>query len=56
MDDKHPHKKFYLILILGLLASIGPFSIDMYLPAFPRIADEFRNRTARGERVSCVPR
>lgn len=30
--------KFHLILILGLLSAIGPFSIDMYLPAFPDIA------------------
>lgn len=29
---------FFLILILGLLATISPFSIDMYLPGFPRIA------------------
>jgi DHA1 family bicyclomycin/chloramphenicol resistance-like MFS transporter len=27
-----------LILILGLLCAIGPFSIDMYLPGFPSIA------------------
>lgn len=27
-----------LILILGLLSAIGPFSIDMYLPGFPVIA------------------
>ena len=27
-----------LVLILGLLSAIGPFSIDMYLPAFPDIA------------------
>ena len=27
-----------LILILGLLSAIGPFSIDMYLPGFPIIA------------------
>ena len=27
-----------LILILGLLSAIGPFSIDMYLPGFPTIA------------------
>ncbi|PWT93220.1 MAG: Bcr/CflA family drug resistance efflux transporter [Acidobacteria bacterium] len=32
------NKHFYLILILGLLTAIGPFSIDMYLPAFPDIA------------------
>jgi MFS transporter, DHA1 family, multidrug resistance protein len=29
---------FVLILILGLLSAIGPFSIDMYLPGFPAIA------------------
>jgi MFS transporter, DHA1 family, multidrug resistance protein len=27
-----------LIFILGLLSAIGPFSIDMYLPGFPAIA------------------
>ncbi|MGL6267093.1 MAG: multidrug effflux MFS transporter, partial [Chitinophagaceae bacterium] len=27
-----------LILILGLLSALGPFSIDMYLPGFPAIA------------------
>jgi DHA1 family bicyclomycin/chloramphenicol resistance-like MFS transporter len=31
-------KRSFLILILGLLAAIGPFSIDMYLPGFPSIA------------------
>src|SRR5258708_13225876 len=30
--------RFLLILILGLLSAIGPFSIDMYLPGFPAIA------------------
>lgn len=29
---------FVLILILGALATISPFSIDMYLPGFPEIA------------------
>jgi len=29
---------FVLILILGALATISPFSIDMYLPGFPGIA------------------
>jgi DHA1 family bicyclomycin/chloramphenicol resistance-like MFS transporter len=28
-----------LIFILGLLSAIGPFSIDMYLPGFPTIAE-----------------
>ncbi len=34
--------KTRLILILGLLTAIGPFSIDMYLPAFPQIAKSLR--------------
>lgn len=29
-----------VILILGLLSAIGPFSIDMYLPGFPAIAKD----------------
>ncbi|GAB3426762.1 multidrug effflux MFS transporter [Niabella aquatica] len=29
---------FFKIFILGLLAAIGPFSIDMYLPGFPDMA------------------
>jgi MFS transporter, DHA1 family, multidrug resistance protein len=37
MDKK---KRFVLILILGLLSAIGPFSIDMYLPGFPSIAKD----------------
>ena len=31
-------KRNLIIFILGLLATIGPFSIDMYLPGFPAIA------------------
>ena len=31
-------KKLKLIVVLGLLTSVGPFSVDMYLPAFSRIA------------------
>jgi len=33
---------FILILILGALATISPFSIDMYLPGFPAIATDLR--------------
>lgn len=32
---------FLLILILGALSTISPFSIDMYLPGFPAIAKDF---------------
>jgi DHA1 family bicyclomycin/chloramphenicol resistance-like MFS transporter len=35
---KYKNSYFNIILILGLLTAIGPFSIDMYLPAFPAIA------------------
>ena len=31
---------FFIILILGSLATVSPFSIDMYLPGFPRIAKD----------------
>ena len=34
-------QNFILILILGALNTITPFSIDMYLPAFPTIANDF---------------
>ena len=34
-------KRFTIILILGLLSAIGPFSIDMYLPAFEAISKDF---------------
>ena len=36
-------KKFFTILILGLLSSIGPLSIDMYLPGFPDIAKDLHS-------------
>lgn len=41
-----PKKKFILILILGMLTAIGPFSIDMYLPAFTDIANDLHTTVA----------
>ncbi|MBS1508831.1 MAG: multidrug effflux MFS transporter [Bacteroidetes bacterium] len=38
---------FHLILILGLLTAIGPFSIDMYLPSFPAIAKGLNTSVAQ---------
>ena len=32
--------KNYLIILLGILAAIGPFTIDMYRPGFQRIAQD----------------
>jgi MFS transporter, DHA1 family, multidrug resistance protein len=39
----HKSKRSLLILILGLLSALGPFSIDMYLPGFPGIADDLHS-------------
>lgn len=37
---------FFIILILGVLSAIGPFSIDMYLPGFPDIAKDLHTTVA----------
>ena len=36
-------QQFTLILILGALSTISPFSIDMYLPGFPAIARDLQS-------------
>jgi DHA1 family bicyclomycin/chloramphenicol resistance-like MFS transporter len=33
-------------IVLGLLSAVGPFAIDMYLPALPSIAADLRTSTA----------
>lgn len=38
---------FFLILILGSLTALGPFSIDMYLPGFPAIAKDLHTDVER---------
>ncbi|GAB3539507.1 multidrug effflux MFS transporter [Pontibacter brevis] len=38
---------FIIILILGALATISPFSIDMYLPGFPAIAEDLNTSIAQ---------
>lgn len=40
MSERIINKK-YLILILGILSAIGPFSVDMYLPGFQQIAIDY---------------
>lgn len=35
------------LLVLGLLSAIGPFSIDLYLPAFDVIAEDFTTSVDR---------
>lgn len=39
--------RFLLILILGCMTALSPFSIDMYLPAFQSIASEFQTTVAK---------
>lgn len=38
---------FFLVLILGILTALSPFSIDMYLPGFPAIAKSLHTTTER---------
>ncbi|HXL72437.1 MAG TPA: MFS transporter, partial [bacterium] len=45
MNSKY--KNHLIILILGALTTISPFSIDMYLPAFQNIADHLGSTTAQ---------
>lgn len=40
-----------LILLLGALIAFGPLSIDMYLPAFPSIAESLRASAGEVERT-----
>ena len=44
--SRTPHRN-WIIVILGALATISPFAIDMYLPAFPEIAAALHVSTAR---------
>lgn len=40
-----PRRVVYIIL-LGALTALGPFTIDLYLPAFPVLQDDFRTSAA----------
>ncbi|PRC46327.1 Bcr/CflA family drug resistance efflux transporter, partial [Mycobacterium sp. ITM-2017-0098] len=35
-----PPNRIRMIFVLGLLVALGPLTIDMYLPALPKIAEE----------------
>jgi DHA1 family bicyclomycin/chloramphenicol resistance-like MFS transporter len=45
--QKKIHNKSLLILILGAMTALSPFSIDMYLPAFQSMADDFHSTVAQ---------
>jgi len=40
-------KRPVLIIVLGALTALGPFSIDMYLPGFPAIARDLSTTTSQ---------
>jgi DHA1 family bicyclomycin/chloramphenicol resistance-like MFS transporter len=44
-QDKKKEK--IILLVLGTLIALGPFSIDMYLPSFESIAEEFSTTKAQ---------
>jgi DHA1 family bicyclomycin/chloramphenicol resistance-like MFS transporter len=44
-----PRKMFWLVVLLGALSALGPFSIDTYLPAFPAIAETFHTTIGQVE-------
>ena len=42
-----PRSNLLIILVLGALSTLSPFSIDMYLPAFPEIAHDLGTTPAQ---------
>ena len=44
---RHTQNKNVITLILGMLATVSPFAIDFYLPAFSQIAEDLQTSTAR---------
>ena len=47
VDNRNKRQTFFLILILGALETITPVSIDMYLPAFPKIVNDFNTNIGK---------
>ena len=45
--DSLPHRRRVLyIVLLGALTALGPFTIDLYLPAFPVLEQDFQTTAA----------
>ncbi|MCS3844272.1 DHA1 family bicyclomycin/chloramphenicol resistance-like MFS transporter [Microbacterium sp. AK031] len=45
--DAIPHRRRVLyIILLGALTALGPFTIDLYLPAFPVLESDFQTTSA----------
>ncbi len=45
-DSLTPRQRLVYIVVLGALTALGPFTIDLYLPAFPIIEQDFGVPTA----------
>ena len=45
MTSAHGRSNTWILLLLGSLCVVTPFAIDMYLPAFSRMAAEFQRTT-----------
>ena len=45
--ERNKKKEYIILLVLGTLIALGPFSIDSYLPGFKNIADDFNITVAR---------
>jgi DHA1 family bicyclomycin/chloramphenicol resistance-like MFS transporter len=41
-DSLSPRRKLLYILMLGALTALGPFTIDLYLPAFPALEESLK--------------
>ncbi|MCM3727878.1 hypothetical protein M3226_19675 [Neobacillus cucumis] len=39
-------RRLSIAIILGILAAFGPLSMDMYLPALPKIAKDFHTNAS----------
>ncbi len=53
MTTKNKRQALRQALLLGLFSMLGPFTIDMYLPAFPEIVKQF-DTTASGVQLSLI--
>ena len=45
--ERNKKKEYIILLVLGTLIALGPFSIDSYLPGFENIAEDFNITVAR---------
>lgn len=44
-----PSRRIWMVFILGSLSAFGPLSLDMYLPALPKLAGELNSSTSMAQ-------